>query len=111
MSFEWWFVLLVVWGFCAVAAGLIASDRGRSFREFALVTFFFLGPLGPGFALIATHGAIEDLQLEVLEIAEGRQRFVCPRCRADNDIPEADTSYDCWRCSEHRAVEPKSVKA
>ena len=26
-------------------------------------------------------------------------------------IPEADTSYDCWRCSEHRAVKPKSVKA
>jgi hypothetical protein len=29
-----------------------------------------------------------------------RRRFVCPRCGADNDIPEKDESYDCWRCSE-----------
>jgi hypothetical protein len=27
--------------------------------------------------------------------------------RAENDIPEADASYDCWRCHEHRNVKPK----
>lgn len=41
------------------------------------------------------------------EIAKGRQRFNCPRCGAENDLPNADTSYDCWRCAEHRNVIPK----
>jgi DNA-directed RNA polymerase subunit RPC12/RpoP len=115
MSFGLWLGLLFVWGISALVAGMIASDRGLGFLGFAAVTFFFLGPLGPGFALIAPHGAIEDLQLQGLQdaarsIAKGRRRFLCPRCGADNDIPEADTSYDCWRCSEHRPVKPKSVE-
>jgi hypothetical protein len=29
-----------------------------------------------------------------------------PDAWADNDIPESDRSYDCWRCSEHRNVLP-----
>jgi DNA-directed RNA polymerase subunit RPC12/RpoP len=114
MSWEWWFWLLFVWLISSLVAGWIASERQRSGLGFAAVTFFFLGPLGPGFALIAPHGAIEDLQLQGLQYAarsipKGRRRFLCPRCGADNDIPEADTSYNCWRCSEHRPVKPKSV--
>ena len=31
---------------------------------------------------------------------------MCLKCGAENDIPEADASYDCWRCSEHRPVQP-----
>jgi DNA-directed RNA polymerase subunit RPC12/RpoP len=40
-------------------------------------------------------------------VASGRQRFICPRCGADNDVPDVDASYDCWRCAEHRTVKPK----
>ena len=58
------FLLLFVWGISALVAGAIAGDRDRSFFGFAAVTFFFLGPLGPGFALIATHGRIEKAQLQ-----------------------------------------------
>jgi DNA-directed RNA polymerase subunit RPC12/RpoP len=114
-------IILIVWGISAFVAGMIAGDRDRSFFGFAAVTFFFLGPLGPGFALIATHGRIEKAQLQasgwpmkrtlqLRAVAEGRHRFICPRCGAQNDIPNADTSYDCWQCSEHRNVEPKVAK-
>jgi hypothetical protein len=48
-------MLLFMWPVCAFVAGAIASDRLRSFLGFAAVTFFFLGPLGPALALLATH--------------------------------------------------------
>jgi DNA-directed RNA polymerase subunit RPC12/RpoP len=74
-----------------------------------LATFFFLGPLGVGVALLATHGEMDRLPPSPpkRKVAEGRQRFTCPRCGADNDLPNANTSYDCWRCGEHRNVKPK----
>ena len=113
MSAGIWFVLLFVWIISAVVAGLIANYyRERSFGAVFWVTFFFLGPQGPGFALIAPHGGIENAQLQgPRKTPEGRRRFVCPRCNAENNIPEDDTSYDCWRCSEHRTIKPKAKKA
>ena len=30
---------------------------------------------------------------------------------AESDIPNADTSYDCWRCGEYRNVKPKVAAA
>jgi hypothetical protein len=121
-AFLFFTLMLIAWLVCAAVAGIIATARERSFWGFAAVTFFFLGPLGPGFALIATHGAVEnerflqaaraaDSQPDRRKIAEGRQRFICPRCGAENDIPNADTSYACWRCSEHRKVTPKVAKS
>lgn len=129
MSDDFLILLVFVWGVSALVAGMIAADRDRSFFGFAAVTFFFLGPLGPGFALIATHGRIEKAQLQASglpmkrplqlqaagqpttrTVAKGRRRFICPRCGAENDIPNADTSYDCWQCSEHRNVEAKVAK-
>ena len=114
MSDDIFIPLLFIWGISAFVAGIIASDRGRSFLGFAAATFFFLGPLGVGFALVATHGLIEKRQLLAAreagvpavqptkrKVADGRQRFNCPRCGAENDILNADTSYDCWRCAEH----------
>lgn len=109
------FVLFFVWLICAVVAAVIADHRGRSAGAFFAVTFFFLGPLGPGIALLAGR-EINGVPLERLPslpseakraIAAGRQRFTCPRCGVDNDIPEADKAYDCWRCNEHRNVKPK----
>ena len=103
------FILFLVWFISAIVAGAIADSRGRSGFGFALATFFFLGPLGVGFALVAARGEMDWLPPSPLKrkVAEGRQRFTCPRCGADNDIPNADTSYDCWRCGEHRKVKPK----
>ncbi|TXH16960.1 MAG: hypothetical protein E6R06_29765 [Mycobacterium sp.] len=69
MSDEVLILMLFVWGISALVAGAIASDRRRSFIGFAVVTFFFLGPLGPGFALLATHGEIERSQLQAIRAA------------------------------------------
>jgi hypothetical protein len=48
--------LFLVFLTAAVTAALIAHERGRSWLGFGLVTFFLFGPLGPGFALLATRG-------------------------------------------------------
>ena len=107
------FILFFVWLVSAIVAAVIADHRGRSGGGFFAVTFFFLGPLGPGFALLAPRelngmpvGAPEKRQ-----ISDGRRRFFCPRCGAENDIPDADKSYDCWRCGEHRTVKAKVTKS
>jgi DNA-directed RNA polymerase subunit RPC12/RpoP len=101
-------ILFLTWLVSAIVAGVIAEERGRSGFGFAAATFFFLGPLGVGVALLATRGEVDRLPpTERRKVADGRQRFICPRCGAENDIPESDTSYDCWRCGEHRSVKPK----
>jgi DNA-directed RNA polymerase subunit RPC12/RpoP len=93
---------------CAVVAAAIASDRNRSAVGFFFATLFFLGPLGVGIALLATRGELDRLPTPPKrKVAEGRQRFTCPRCGAESDISDTDTSYDCWRCGEHRKVKPK----
>jgi DNA-directed RNA polymerase subunit RPC12/RpoP len=92
----------------AFVAGLIAQDRGRSFFSFFFASLFFLGPLGVGFALLATRAELDHAYLPPKrKVAEGRQRFTCPHCGAESEIPDADTSYECWRCGEVRKVKPK----
>ncbi|MGC5026769.1 hypothetical protein ACLQ3K_18635 [Tsukamurella sp. DT100] len=100
-------IAVAVWFISAITAAMIAEQRGRSVAAF----FFFLGPLGPGFALIAPREdrgrpAQPRSGVEERPVAEGRRRFTCPRCGAANDIAEAETPYDCWRCAEHRRVRP-----
>lgn len=109
-------ILLFVWLASAIVAAFIAMYRERDPVVFFLATFFFLGPLGVGFALIAPRGGEMDRWpipplTETRKIADGRRRFVCPRCGAESDIPNASTSYDCWRCGEHRTVKAKSSAA
>lgn len=105
-------IVFFVWLVSAIVAAFIADYRDRDPILFGVSTFFFLGPLGVGFALIAPRGGQMDAwpvtpATERRKVADGRQRFVCPRCGAENDIPDADTSYDCWRCDERRNVKPK----
>ena len=101
-------LILFVWLLTAFVAGVIAQERRRSFWGFFFATFFFLGPLGVGVALLATRAELDHAYLPPKRtVAEGRQRFTCPRCGAESDIPDADTPYDCWRCGEHRKVKPK----
>jgi hypothetical protein len=97
--------LVFYWFVCGIVAGAIAVDRDRSFWGFFFLTFLFLGPLGIAVALLA---APLSPTTQTRPIAAGRRRFTGPRCGAENDIPENDTSYDCWRCSEHRKVKPKA---
>jgi DNA-directed RNA polymerase subunit RPC12/RpoP len=102
-------VMFLVWLISAVVAGAIADNRDRSGVGFALATFFFLGPLGVGVALLATRGEMDRLPPVAArrKVVDGRQRFTCPRCGAENDIPDTDTTYECWRCAEVRTVKPR----
>ncbi|HXL60963.1 MAG TPA: hypothetical protein VN959_09885 [Mycobacterium sp.] len=78
---------------------------------FALLTLFILGPIGVAAAAIAQPREMPEPEPEPERraVADGRRRFNCPRCGADNDIPREDTNYDCWRCSEHRNVKPPAT--
>jgi DNA-directed RNA polymerase subunit RPC12/RpoP len=93
-------ILLAVWFICGWVAYAIAPDRPALFF---LVTFFILGPFGVAAALIAP---LPEQPVSRRKIAAGRRRFLCPRCGAENDIPEKDEGYSCWRCSERRKVDP-----
>jgi DNA-directed RNA polymerase subunit RPC12/RpoP len=104
--------MLVYWLVCAVVAAEIAHRRGRSVMGFFFATLFFLGPLGVGVSLLATRGELDRLRpAPKRAVAEGRQRFNCPRCGVDNDLPNAATNYECWRCGEVRKVKPKATTA
>jgi DNA-directed RNA polymerase subunit RPC12/RpoP len=92
-------IVFFVWLVCGWVAQAVAPDRHTTFFW---VTFLILGPLGVAAALIAQP----DQTLTRRPVAAGRRRFICPRCGAGNDIPENDESYNCWRCSERRKVEP-----
>lgn len=96
--------VMLIWVIAAAVTAVIAHQRGRNPLVFFLVTLFFLGPVGPGFALVARPDVAPEP--EPRKVADGRRRFVCPRCGAENDIPEADTGYNCWRCGEKRKVRP-----
>lgn len=105
-------IVVAVWLISAFTAEIIAESRGRSSLAFFFATFFFLGPLGPGFALVAPREyqgrpvPPARAPSDIRPVMEGRRRFTCPRCGAANDILQADTSYDCWQCAEHRTVRP-----
>lgn len=101
---------VIAWLIAAVSAAMIAEARGRSATAFFVITLAFLGPLGPGFALIAQR-EIDSVPVgpagaPARPVAAGRRRFTCPRCGAANDVPNPDAAYDCWRCDEHRTVAP-----
>ena len=98
-------IIFGVWFICGAVAWTISPDRHALYFW---VTFLILGPLGVAAALVA--GSVQQEPAVKRAIAEGRRRFFCPRCGAENDIPEADKSYDCWRCSEHRTVKAAAAK-
>jgi DNA-directed RNA polymerase subunit RPC12/RpoP len=92
-----------------VAAAVAPEDRSKTFFW---LTLLILGPLGVAAAAVAQTRDSAYVAPPKRPIATGRRRFVCPRCGAENDIPESSRSYDCWRCTEHRKVEaPKSSTA
>jgi hypothetical protein len=95
-----------VWiGIAIAASNLAPHDRSTNFFW---ATLLVLGPLGLAAAFVAQP---RDTAPGRRATASGRRRFICPRCAADNDIPESDRSYDCWRCSEHRTVQATKKEA
>jgi DNA-directed RNA polymerase subunit RPC12/RpoP len=100
-------VIAIFFVLAAVALALAPSDRKWTFFWLTI----FVGPLGILLAVVASPRDPAYFAPRPRPIEPGRKRFACPRCGAHNDIPEADTSYNCWRCSERRAVKPKSVQA
>jgi len=103
-------LLTVISAFVAMGIGP-RRYGGRLFFSTVLI-----GPLSVAVALILK--GIEDYRPTPPPLPEpkpprllaaGRRRMVCPRCGAETDIPDVDTSFDCWRCDEHRVVKPKSA--
>jgi hypothetical protein len=84
----------------AVASALAPSDRRWTFFWLTI----FLGPLGIVLAVVASPRDPAYFAPRPRPVAPGRNGFTCPRCGADNDIPDNDTEYSCWRCGEHRVV-------
>ena len=84
----------VIWLICAaVAAGV--APRGRQ-PEFFLLTLFFLGPLGVGFAAVAVPRDPDT---------PGRWRIVCPRCVAAQYVRMGAHEFDCWRCDQRLRID------
>jgi hypothetical protein len=89
MAYFGW--ILVAWLISAFVA-LSEAPRGRG-GEFFLLTLFFLGPLGVGFAAVAQREPV----------VPGRHRLACPRCTAEQYVEFGVYEFDCWRC--HQDVE------
>jgi hypothetical protein len=82
-------VWLMVFGFFGAIAAIVAPPRRR--LRFFLLTLFFLGPLGIGFASIAPP---------VLPKVKDAWQYECERCGAWQNVPYDATSADCWRCGD-----------
>jgi ribosomal protein S27E len=86
--------LIVVWLIsAAVAAGVAPRERRP---EFFLLTLFFLGPLGVGFAAVAVPRE---------PAPPGRWRIVCPRCVAPQYARMGAHEFDCWRCNQRLRID------
>lgn len=82
-------VWLVVFGICALVAAFVAPPR-RKWR-WGLLTLFFLGPIGVGFAGIAPP---------LVADASGAWFYECDRCGAPQNVLHGTKSADCWRCGD-----------
>jgi hypothetical protein len=79
-------LFLTVWIILAVVAWVVAPDDRR--WQFVGLTLRLLGPVGVVAAAVAQRRV--PIEPVVRPVAANRRRFVCPRCHAVNDIPEAD---------------------
>jgi hypothetical protein len=93
---------IVIWLGCAVIAALIGQSKNRS-----VVGSFLLGLiLGLiGIVIIALMpkkaaplGYYTPPAPVVPAAPPGMRPVQCPRCNAAQNIPVADTSYECWQC-------------
>jgi hypothetical protein len=89
-----WLVYLVVGLFILfvmpTVAAIVAPPRRR--LRFFVITIFFLGPFGIGFAAIAPRG--------VPKLSDAWE-FQCDRCGAFQNVPHSTKTADCWRCDDN----------
>jgi hypothetical protein len=83
------FLYLLVFGLFAGVAALVAPYERR--LTFFLITFFFLGPLGIGFASVATTRPPR---------VSDTWTYRCERCGAAQNIEQGEVSADCYRCGD-----------
>lgn len=83
---------------CGIVAAVVAGGKGRSGPGYFLLALLFLGPFAIAVAILV------EPRTYARPLAAGRRRFICPRCGAENDVPAAESSFDCWRCSERGNV-------
>ena len=83
------FLWVVVYGICGAVAAFVSPppDRLRWF----LLTFFFLGPLGVGFAAVAPA---------YLRKRSDAWQYACERCGEFQNVSHGTKSADCWRCGD-----------
>ncbi len=75
---------------CAVAAGLIAQEKRRSYYGFLLLGIIF-GPLAVLVAVLIGPGKVA--------VPVGMRAVQCPRCNAEQNIPEGGArEFECWQC-------------
>lgn len=78
-------VAVAVWALLAwLAAGLAPSDRQMTFFWLGL----FMGPVAIPLAIVASPRDPAYFAPPPRPVVPDRRRFVCPRCGADNDIPQ-----------------------
>jgi hypothetical protein len=95
-AFIVWLGLFAVLG--VIAAGVAPEGRRRTFFW---LTFLILGPLGVGFAAVASPRPSEPL--------EGTRAHYCLQCAARNLVNDADTEFTCWQCDEEHEIDPHAA--
>jgi hypothetical protein len=74
---------------CAGIAGVIASRKNRSVGE-AMFMSLALGLIGLLIVALMRPGEPKA--------PPGLRAVVCPRCNAQQNVPEGDSTFECWRC-------------
>lgn len=81
-------LFLVGWIICIIAAIIIGNAKGR--------------PPADSFMFGAVLGLIGVILVAVLPAPapHGMRKVKCPRCDANQNIPEDDEQYACWQCHQ-----------
>jgi hypothetical protein len=81
--------LIVFWLVCGVIAAAIGSAKNRS-----ALGWFMLGALfAPSVLIVAVLPKLPP------KPPEGMRSVQCPRCNAVQNIPDAQTTFECWQCT------------
>ena len=93
MMFATFFMFLLLWivvfGICGAVAAFVGPPPDR-IRWFVL-TVFFLGPVGVGFAAVAPAH---------LRKQSDAWQYACERCGEFQNVAHGTKSADCWRCGD-----------
>ena len=78
-----WFAIAVL---CAFAAAAIAHGKNRQ-PGWPAALGFFLGVIG--LVIVAVLPS---------KPPAGWRKVVCPRCKASQNAPSSQATYECWQC-------------